>query len=112
MSGAVDAPDYSDIELPPRGLDVLPREEVFGDVPVRVDAVCTGCKRIEVKTVRVLDPRKNPGSFRHVCHGCKVITWWNAIKILSNVLPAETVARIEEFDRLDDERTAAEEVSA
>lgn len=55
-----------------------------GEHGIAVDAVCTGCKRVRSKRAYVDadDVRDGGTSFKHVCHRCHRVTWWNAIRVL------------------------------
>lgn len=98
MSSKAAAATYDDVELPPTGLALIAIEELE-DVPLPVDAVCTGCKRSAVKCVRLADPRSPPQSFRDVCHACKGVQWWNRIAVLSAIFEETTERRLELLER-------------
>ena len=64
------------------------REEVddgrAGADGVLVEALCTGCRLTRAKRQRDLNPL-DPDlshSFKHVCHECQTVTWWNPLRVL------------------------------
>ena len=64
------------------------REEVddgrAGADGVLVEALCTGCRLTRSKRERSLNPL-DPDlkqSFKHVCHECQTVTWWNPLRVL------------------------------
>ena len=54
-------------------------EPEAGEFGTPVDARCTECKSIRAKRAPV-DPDRRQ-SFQHVCHRCRVSTWWNVIRV-------------------------------
>lgn len=50
-----------------------------GDRGVPVDAICTGCQNVSVRRVSEAEAG---GSFRHVCHRCRGVQWFNTVKRL------------------------------
>ena len=56
--------------------------EFGADAPVAVEAVCTGCQRTVEKETRTDDEGAVPTSFRHVCHQCRRVQWWNVLDVL------------------------------
>lgn len=84
-----------------RDLKAELRSPAAGQVGIPLDAVCTDCGRVAVKRVSCedlgADPQTDPKaidaddlhSFRHVCHRCSVVTWWNPTAVLSGLLAAE-----------------------
>lgn len=63
-----------------------PQEELehgdAGHVGLPVDARCTGCKIVRAKRANKIQGDPDDGSFRHICHACNRVTWWNVIRIL------------------------------
>lgn len=49
-----------------------------------LSARCTGCgKTSEKRTAEVVGQRSS-GSFQHVCHTCRVVTWWNVLEVVDD----------------------------
>lgn len=45
-------------------------------------ARCTGCeKRSQKRTAEIVGDRSS-GSFEHVCHSCRCVTWWNVLEVV------------------------------
>ena len=63
-----------------------PQEELddgaAGHVGIAVDARCTRCKIVRAKQANKIAGEPDDGSFRHICHRCKKVTWWNIMRIL------------------------------
>lgn len=63
-----------------------PQEELehgaAGEIGLPVDARCTGCKKVRAKRANKIMGDPDDGSFRHICHTCKKVKWWNVIRIL------------------------------
>ncbi|ELZ39605.1 hypothetical protein C472_04803 [Halorubrum tebenquichense DSM 14210] len=55
-----------------------------GHVGPLLSAKCTSCgKTSEKRTAEIVgDP--SGGSFRHVCHSCQRVIWWNVLEVLSD----------------------------
>ena len=49
--------------------------------PVAVDAICTACRVKTAKETRTDNDGEVPTSFRHVCHECQRVTWWNVLDV-------------------------------
>ena len=64
-------------------------EPEAGEVGVPVDAVCTGCKRVAVKRAPGT-PDDVETSFKHICHSCKRVTWWNVKSVLHGLLGGDS----------------------
>ncbi|WP_224333095.1 hypothetical protein [Haloprofundus halobius] len=60
-----------------------------GQSGIPVDAVCIGCKRTSVRRAPVDSVEDVPSSFRHVCGGCRKVTWWNVVSVLHGLIDAE-----------------------
>ena len=66
-----------------------------------VDALCTGCHRTHVKRVQPKEIGQHPQidpttleagdltSFRHICHRCGSVTWWNPTAVLTGLIELE-----------------------
>ncbi len=53
-----------------------------GHVGPLLSARCTGCQMTsEKRTAEIVGERSN-GSFKHVCHSCQSVTWWNVLDVL------------------------------
>jgi len=53
-----------------------------GHVGPLLSARCTGCgKSSKKRTAEIVGDASN-GSFKHVCHSCRTVTWWNALAVL------------------------------
>ncbi|OYR45278.1 hypothetical protein [Halorubrum sp. Hd13] len=63
--------------------DQLGREPVgSGHAGPLLRARCTGCgKTSEKRTVEIVGDTSS-GSFKHVCHSCQSVTWWNVLRVL------------------------------
>ena len=101
-AGADSDADAEDIPNPAqRDLLAELRSAEAGYSGIPVDAICCGCKWVRVKRVTPeeagLHPQVDPsqldpgdvGSFKHVCHRCQTVTWWNATSVLTGLLTAE-----------------------
>lgn len=64
---------------------VADSREFGADAPVAVEAVCTGCQRTVEKETRTDDEGTVPTSFRHVCHRCQRVQWWNVLEVRGSV---------------------------
>lgn len=53
-----------------------------GEVGVVVEAICTGCQLTRLKrSTRVDRDAESPStSFKHSCHRCQSVTWWNPLR--------------------------------
>ncbi|WP_247729909.1 hypothetical protein [Halovivax limisalsi] len=93
MSVDADRDHAAELASPKSGLQGFP-----------VDAICTGCQRVHVKQVRPEDVGQSIDvdpvtleadsltSFRHVCHRCGKVTWWNPTTVLSGLIEAKRSA--------------------
>jgi hypothetical protein len=53
-----------------------------GHAGPRLSARCTGCgKTSEKRTTEIVGDRSS-GSFQHVCHSCRGVTWWNVLDVV------------------------------
>ena len=53
-----------------------------GHVGSLLSARCTACgKTANKRTAEVVGDLSN-GSFQHVCHSCRLVTWWNVLSVL------------------------------
>ena len=49
-----------------------------------LSARCTGCgKTSEKRTAEIVGDRSS-GSFKHVCHSCQGVTWWNILELVED----------------------------
>ena len=49
-----------------------------------LSARCTGCgKTSEKRTAEIVGDRSS-GSFKHVCHSCQSVTWWNILELVED----------------------------
>jgi len=53
-----------------------------GHVGPLLSARCTGCGKTSEKRTTEIVGDASSGSFQHVCHSCRCVTWWNALAIL------------------------------
>jgi hypothetical protein len=66
------------------------QEPEAGEIGTPVDARCTGCKRVRAKKATKIhgdDPAS--GSFRHICHRCCKVKWWNVLRLIDTDAPTE-----------------------
>ncbi|QSG02534.1 hypothetical protein [Natranaeroarchaeum sulfidigenes] len=82
-----------------RDLEAEAAEAEAGEVGIPFDAICTGCGQTRVK--RADEDPENPSSFKHVCHQCGGVTWWNPLSTLTGLM------RSNGHPALDDEDTDA-----
>lgn len=75
---SVDSPDVQE----GRDLEAELEEPEAGERGLPVDARCTQCKHVRAKLVSGRDDPTDTTSFRHICHNCCVVTWWNVIRVL------------------------------
>ncbi|TKX77662.1 hypothetical protein [Halorubrum sp. SD626R] len=47
-----------------------------------VSARCTGCGKCSKKRTAEIVGDESSGSFEHVCHSCRCVTWWNVLDLL------------------------------
>lgn len=77
--------DAIEVELPSRDLESEVGDGRAGKRGILVEAICTGCKLTRSKRTARADPDKDsdkPASFKHVCHSCRKVKWWTAIRRL------------------------------
>lgn len=67
-----------------------------GEVGIPFDAVCTGCGQTRVK--RADEDPDDPTSFKHACHRCKTVTWWNPVRTLSGLMRSNGHPELEDED--------------
>ena len=58
-----------------------------GHVGPLLSARCTSCGKTSQKRTTETVGDASSGSFRHVCHSCQCVTWWNALAVLEEVDP-------------------------
>lgn len=52
-----------------------------------VSARCVECKNVREK--RTYTDLERTRSFKHVCHSCQTVTWWNAIRVLDEEISVD-----------------------
>lgn len=67
-------------------VDIIDQEpDGSGHAGPLLRARCTGCDAISLKrTTRVVGETAT-GSFKHVCHKCRTVTWWNVLEVVEEV---------------------------
>jgi len=53
-----------------------------GHVGPLLSARCTGCEKTSEKQTAEIVGDRTTGSFKHVCHTCQLVTWWNVLEVL------------------------------
>ena len=56
-----------------------------GHVGPLLSARCTSCGKASEKRTNEVVGDASSGSFRHVCHSCQCVTWWNVLSLLEEV---------------------------
>lgn len=53
-----------------------------GHVGLLLSARCTGCGKTSEKRTTEIVGEPSRSSFQHVCHSCRVVTWWNVLEVV------------------------------
>ena len=81
------ADNRTDEETPARDLVAEIEEPEAGEVGEPVEARCIDCRRVRGKLAPA-DAVAERHSFRHTCHECRRVTWWNILRELDLDAPA------------------------
>ncbi|AZQ14546.1 hypothetical protein [Halorubrum sp. PV6] len=52
-----------------------------GHVGPLLSARCTSCGKTSEKRTTEIVGDESSGSFQHVCHSCRGVTWWNVLDV-------------------------------